>query len=65
LRLYIDGTERARGETRGEFEISGSAPSSGEPTHVEIVSDSPPGWAASKGDDRDLAFRWNELRALH
>ena len=65
LRLYIDGTERARGETRGEFEISGSAPPSGEPTHVEIVSDSPPGWAASKGDDRDLAFRWNELRALH
>jgi hypothetical protein len=30
-----------------------------------MICDSEPGWAAAAGDDRDLAFIFAELRALH
>jgi hypothetical protein len=63
--IRINGTELTREAIQGEFELSSVPRSSEETMQIEIVSDSPPGWGASKGDDRDLAFLFNELRAEH
>jgi hypothetical protein len=64
--ISISGLRLGRVSLSGEFEGSAilARPSSN-PLEIEILSDSPPGWAASRGDDRDLAFLLNELRALH
>jgi hypothetical protein len=64
--ITIGGARLARVPLRGEFEGSAllTRPSSNA-LEIVIESDSPPGWAAARGDDRDLAFLLNELRALH
>jgi hypothetical protein len=49
----------------GEFEISAAVRPSDQVTRIEITCDSPPGWGASKGEDRDLTFLLSELRAEH
>ena len=63
--ICIDGKEMAWTTMQGEFEISTAMGPSEQVMSVEIVSDSPPGWGASKGDDRDLAFLLSELRVQH
>jgi hypothetical protein len=66
VRIAIDGAAVARAPIIGEFEVSAALRETARNLfELEIVSDSPPGWAAAKGDDRDLAFLLNELRALH
>jgi 2OG-Fe(II) oxygenase superfamily len=66
LQALIDGTVAARTTLRGEFALA--VPVSRKADQVfelELACDSPPGWAAANGDDRDLAFVVNELRARH
>ena len=63
--LFRSGKEMAGTTTQGEFEIGARIAASDQVMSVEIVSDSPPGWGASKGDDRDLAFLLSELRVQH
>ena len=66
VHIAVNGSTLARGGIKGEFELSAALRAPVQDVfEVEITSDSPPGWAASKGDDRDLAFLWSELRALH
>ena len=64
--IAVNGSTLTRAAIKGEFEMA--APlrvPARDAFEVEIECDSPPGWAASKGDARDLAFLWSELRALH
>lgn len=63
--IRINGAELTREAIQSEFELSAVPRSSSETMRIEIVSDSPPGWGTSKGDDRDLAFLFKELRAEH
>ncbi|HLH44373.1 MAG TPA: 2OG-Fe(II) oxygenase [Bryobacteraceae bacterium] len=64
--IAVNGILLAQSGIKGEFEIGAAL---GEAIRdvfeVEITSDSPAGWAASRGDDRDLAFLWTELRVVH
>jgi hypothetical protein len=64
--VSVNGALVARAPIQGEFEIRARLNRAmAEAFELEIVSDSPPGWAADKGDTRDLAFLLTELRALH
>jgi hypothetical protein len=66
VRIVVDDATVARAPIVGEFEVNAPLREMARNLfELEIVSDSPPGWAAAKGDDRDLAFLLNELRALH
>ncbi len=66
VKISINGAAAARSSIRGEFEISARLPRAiPEPFQLEILTESEPGWAAARGDDRDLAFLLSEIRALH
>jgi hypothetical protein len=64
--IAVDGAIVAQAPIHGEFEVVAALPRPAqEPLQLEIVCDSEPGWAAARGDDRDLAFLLTELRARH
>jgi hypothetical protein len=66
LRVLLDGKPVAESAISGSFELPLPVAKAAESAFdLELICDSHPGWAKEAGDDRDLAFIFNELRALH
>jgi hypothetical protein len=66
VKLLAEGRELRHAPIKGDFEVGAVlARPFNDPFQIQIVCDSPPGWGASRGDNRDLAFILNELRAEH
>ncbi len=66
LRASIDGKLAAESNISGAFALSVPvAKAANESFDLELQCDANTGWAKAAGDDRDLAFIFTELRAIH